>query len=305
MANAERPHRLAIVVHQARSDDDFIAAVAIHIGHADCVSALAVVLFLFVVRVPSPYEIQVRVVRLDHNGPIGSSLHQQMRPLAIKIGDGQHVAAVIVVLADFRQPRNPRDLLDDLARPAVELVQPLRPGLHVPFWFARVAFTALAVDFRFAVAVDIVRDVRCVPRTRLDGPTHVVSPEETAVQRVGFELVRIGALFPISGCLVWIRVEVRLLNDQFISAVTVEVSSSYLVDAIVALQLDGNVRLAGRCAGRCGTACSPGLHRRPSLVARSSAGPSSAALRRRRSSCSRAPARQSAVCGVTTGPAWR
>ena len=202
VADAERPQGLAVVVHQARSHDDLVAAVAVDVGHANRVSALAVVFLLLVVRVPAPHEIQVRVVRLDHDGPVGSALHQQMRPPAVEIGDGEHVAAEVVVLADLRQPRNPGDLLDDLARLPVELVQPLRPGLDVALRFARVAFAALAVDFRLAVAVQVVDDVRRVPRARLDGPAHVVPPEEPAVERVGLELVGVRALLPVAGRLI-------------------------------------------------------------------------------------------------------
>ena len=179
-----------------------------------------------------------------------------MRPLAVQVGHGQHIAAIVVVLANFRQPGNPRNLLHDFACLAVQLVQPFGTGHDVPRRLARIAFSPLAVHLRLAVTVHVVHDIRRVPGTGFDRPPHVVPPEEPAVQRIGFQLVSIRALLPVTGGLIRIRIEIRLLNDQLIAAVAVQISGSDFMDAIVALQRNGDMRFPGRidrgdrCAGR-------------------------------------------------------
>ena len=116
--------------------------------------------------------------------------------------------------------------------------------------FARVALAALAVDLGPAVAVDVVDDEGRVPDAGLDGPAHVVPPEERAVGRVGVQRVRLGAPLPVALFLVRVGVEVGPLDDDVVPPVAVEVADAGLLEVLAVLHGDADVRLAGRGGAR-------------------------------------------------------
>jgi len=126
----------------------------------------------------------------------------------------------------------------------------LGAALDAAVGVAGVALAGLDGHLGLAVAVQIVDHVGRVPDAPLDRPAEVVPPEKRAVVEVGLELVRFRARLPIVD--VRVDVAVRLLDDEIVTAVGVQVGDSHLLERVVACELDGNVGgsfLTGRGSG--------------------------------------------------------
>ncbi len=197
----------------------------------------------------APEFLQLAVMELvgDHDHHVvGAAIHYDAGRLPVEVGDTHQVPRGDVVGREevAGGPVHPRKLL---AGHAVKDRQPLRALSDATIRVTGIAFgSGLRDDLRPPVTIQIMHQVGRVPHTALNAPAEVLPPEEGAVGEVGLELVGVGACVPVE--LVGVHVLVRLLNDEVVAAIAVEVADADLLAAIVALQRDGQVKpgLLGR-----------------------------------------------------------
>ncbi|OPZ13906.1 MAG: hypothetical protein BWZ10_01985 [candidate division BRC1 bacterium ADurb.BinA364] len=241
MAQACGPHRRAVVVQAGRTEDDFVASVAVHIGGLDFMPSLAAVGFPFAFGSPFPNRLQVLVERPDFDQRIGAAVDQDGWRIPVQVGKREKIAAIpIVILEAFAA--GPIGLGHNLACRAIEFQQPFRPGLNQAFLVARIAFAGLAIDFGFAVAVDVIGHHGGVPCALFNRPAHIVPPQHRAVHLVGFELVSVFAFLPVAFLLVWIDIEIGLLDQNLELAVSVQIGRGRAANLVRALHGNGYVR---------------------------------------------------------------
>src|SRR5262249_19814349 len=134
VALAERPHRRAVVVERGGAEDDLVAAVAVDVSAVHAVGALPVVR---AARLPAPHSLEVGIERLDRDERVRAAHGDDVRAFSVEVRDAKVVPADMVVVVEAAAI-GPRDLLHDLACPAVDARQVLGAALHLALGVARI-----------------------------------------------------------------------------------------------------------------------------------------------------------------------